>query len=103
MKLSRTEEIIADLKKYEPEKIILFGSAGRGDADEHSDIDLIVIKETRKSFVERLAEVITYVRPSLCPIDIFVYTKGEFKEMKKALNPFIEQVLKDGRVIYEKS
>ena len=29
----------------EPEKIILFGSAARGDADANSDIDLLVIKE----------------------------------------------------------
>ena len=102
MRLSRTLEIVDDLKKYGPEKIILFGSAGREDTDEYSDIDLIVIKETRKSFVERLAEVITYVRPSLCPIDILVYTKDEFEEMKRDLNPFLEEILKDGKVIYEK-
>jgi len=95
--------IINDLKPYNPERIILFGSAGRGEADEYSDIDLVVIKETKKRFIKRLAEVVTYIRPSLCPVDIFVYTKGEFEEMKKNLNPFIEQVLKNGKVIYEKS
>ena len=29
----------------EPEKIILFGSAARGGADRHSDVDLLVIKD----------------------------------------------------------
>lgn len=103
MKLSRTLEIINDLKKYEPEKIILFGSAGRGDADEYSDIDLIVIKETKKSFVERLVEVIAYVRPELQPVDILVYTQSEFTEMERNSNPFITQVLKEGKVLYEKA
>ena len=46
------------LDQYGPiEKIILFGSAARGDDDEYSDLDLILIKETSKRFVERLVEV----------------------------------------------
>lgn len=94
---------VEDLKKYGPEKIIVFGSASRGDTDEYSDIDLVVIKDTKKGFVERLGEVITYIRRELLPMDIFVYTKDEFKEMQEGLNPFIEQVLKDGKVIYEKN
>lgn len=94
--------LVKDLKRYEPEKIIVFGSASRGDIDEYSDIDLLVIKDTKKNFVDRLVEVITYVRAELCPVDILVYNKGEFKKMKEEFNPFIEQVLKDGKVIYEK-
>ena len=29
----------------QPEKIILFGSAARGDMNRHSDVDLLIIKE----------------------------------------------------------
>ena len=41
--------IIEDLKKYEPEKIILFGSFARGEIDEYSDIDLVIIKNEKKT------------------------------------------------------
>ena len=29
----------------EPERIILFGSVARGDANRHSDVDLLVVKD----------------------------------------------------------
>ena len=35
-------ELVAVLKSYDPERIILFGSRARGEADEYSDYDLIV-------------------------------------------------------------
>lgn len=45
------------LREYGPvERIILFGSEARGDADEASDIDLIIVKRTKKPFVQRLVE-----------------------------------------------
>jgi predicted nucleotidyltransferase len=50
-KRKRLEVIIEELKAYNPEKIILFGSSARGEEDEHSDIDLVIIKKTRDRFL----------------------------------------------------
>ncbi len=36
------------LSKFNPEKIILFGSQGRGTADKKSDVDLLVISELKE-------------------------------------------------------
>ena len=44
-------------KKYRPEKIILFGSYAYGEPDEDSDIDLFIIKNTRKRRIYRFVEV----------------------------------------------
>ncbi len=85
---------------YNPEKIILFGSAARGDTDEYSDIDLIVVKETDQRFVQRLVDVTSFL-PLDLSIDVFVYTPQELQTMIQAGNPFIEQALKDGIVLYE--
>ena len=97
-----TIETVAEVivTRYGPvEKIILFGSYARGDMDEYSDIDLIVIKKTNKGFVERLGEV-----PSL-PLhaDVFVYTPEEFKHMQENENPFIVHALQHAKILYEKS
>ncbi len=88
------------LDKYGPiEKIILFGSAARGETDEYSDLDLIVVKKTGKNFVQRLVEV------PLLPVhsDVFVYTPEEFEQMKENENPFIMKALESHKIIYEKS
>lgn len=94
--------IVNDLKSYGPEKIILFGSAVRGDTNGYSDLDIVVIKNTKKRFLERLIEVSKFIRDDLFPIDVFVYTAKEFKVMQEEQNSFIEQVLKEGRIIYKK-
>ena len=95
-----TDEIVKIIvDDYGPvEKIILFGSAARGDTDEYSDLDLIVIKSTDKPFVQRLAEV------PLLPVhaDVFVYTPEEFARMKEEENPFMVSVLTSARVIYDR-
>jgi HEPN domain-containing protein/predicted nucleotidyltransferase len=87
---------------YGPEKIILFGSAARGDTDEYSGLDLIVIKKTDKRFVERLVEAGSFI-PTDLSVDVFVYTPEEFQSMIEEGNPFIEEALKDGKVLYEKT
>ena len=95
-----TDEIInIFINQYGPiEKIFLFGSHARGDADEYSDLDLIVIKITDMPFVKRLISV-----PSL-PVraDVFVYTPEEFERMKENENPFIMSALESAKVIYKR-
>ena len=41
---STIDRVVSGLMAYAPEKIILFGSAASGDADEYSDLDLIIVK-----------------------------------------------------------
>ena len=78
------------------EKILLFGSAARGEQDDSSDVDLIIIKRTSQRFLERLLAV------PLLPVqaDVFVYTPEEFAEMQEHENPFILEALKDAIVVY---
>lgn len=91
------QEIVDTLAtEYGPvEKIILFGSHARGEADEHSDIDLIVVKETSESFVSRLVNL----PPLPVRTDVFVYTPREFTGMQKSKNPFIINALAHSRVL----
>ena len=100
--VSHIDQLIEDLLPYGPEKIILFGSAGRGDADEYSDIDLIIVKETYVRFVERLLEADSHLSSSI-RVDLFVYTPKELASMIEEDNPFIERALHEEKVIYEKA
>lgn len=85
------------LAGYGPvEKILLFGSAARGQQDEASDIDLIIIKHTSLRFLDRLLSV------PMLPVhaDVFVYTPEEFAQMQQQENPFVLSALEDAIVLY---
>ena len=91
--------IISKIKDLYIEKIILFGSTATGKIHDLSDIDLIVIKKTKKRFLARLEEFYSYIKPR-CAIDILVYTPEEFAEMAKT-NNFIKNAVKHGKILYE--
>ena len=96
------DKIIKGLETYGAEKGILFGSCARGDADRWSDIDLIVIKQTDRRFLDRLLDVVEYIEPDF-GLDVFVYTPEEFERMLDEENPFLTHAMEGAKVIYERS
>ena len=88
------------LSRYGARKAILFGSYARGDYHAGSDVDLIIIKDTDRPFLERSAEVWRHCGSSLT-IEPLVYTPAEFARMTQEQNPLIEQVLREGIAVYE--
>jgi len=95
------DEIVRVLKHYEPERIVLFGSRARGEADEHSDYDLIVIKCTDRPFLERLRDMVPYLVRLARPVDILVYTPEEFDRMGETGLGWV--VRREGVTLYERS
>jgi len=97
-------QIIDQLKLYRPEKIILYGSLARGEAA--NDIDLLVIKKTKKNYFDRLREInqryLDRWRSGI-PVDLTVYTPAEFALAKREKRAFIDQVEKYGQVVYQKT
>lgn len=94
-------KLIDLLRDYDPERIILFGSRARGEADEYSDYDLIVIKRTDRPFLERLQEMVPYLVEFDRPAEILVYTPEEFERMGEVGLGWI--VRQEGVVVYERS
>jgi len=105
------DQIVKDIKPYNPEKIILFGSASRNEMRENSDLDLLVIKETKKSMVERMRDVRKLIYKNEYygdkerfpgPVDVIVYTPTQIKRELKLGDFFIEEIVKQGRIVYER-
>lgn len=92
--------LVQALQHYQPQRIILFGSTARGEADAESDLDILVIKETPEPFVQRL-EAMARLCPPGVHADILVYTPEELQRMVADDNPFILRALEEGRVLYE--
>ncbi len=87
------------ISKYRPKKVILYGSAAVNKMSEGSDIDLFVIKDTKKNAWERLLDVDQYIDHSV-PVDILVYTPKEIKKRLLMGDLFVEYILKHGKVLY---
>jgi predicted RNase H-like HicB family nuclease/predicted nucleotidyltransferase len=87
---------------YKPEKIILFGSAISGYLNKDSDIDLLIIKRTKKNPWERSLEVDRMIDRDF-PVDLLVYTPSEIQKRLKIKDFFIQEIIEKGRVVYEKT
>ncbi|RJQ30784.1 nucleotidyltransferase domain-containing protein [Candidatus Parcubacteria bacterium] len=101
--MNKTEEIkkIAEqiAKKYEPQKIILFGSYAWGNPGPDSDIDLLVIKET-KDTRQMAREVDRLIFPRRFSLDLIVYTPDQVGRRMKLNDFFIKNILTKGKVLY---
>lgn len=94
------QDIITLLKThYQPEKIILFGSHAYGQPSPDSDLDIAIIKNTDRSYHDRLIDVRRIVRTTT-PIDFFVFTEDEITT-RRSVNPFIEEIMTKGKLVYE--
>lgn len=89
------------VEKYKPEKIIIFGSMATGNVHENSDIDIVIIKNTKKRFLDRTLQVSQITKNKLA-CDFLIYTPSEFKTLTKERSFFSNETLDKGKVIYDK-
>ena len=92
------------VREYQPDKIILFGSWARGDANRHSDIDLLVISDREKQMprYKRGLDVRLLLSQFQSPKDILFYTHEDVEQWRGVPQTFINTVLTEGRVLYER-
>jgi uncharacterized protein len=90
------------VEQYNPECVILYGSFAHGDIHEWSDLDLCVIKRTKKRFIERLEEVGLLTLPCV-GCQILVYTPEELEAVQQQGHYFfVDEILGKGKVLYER-
>jgi predicted nucleotidyltransferase len=88
------------ISKYHPIKIILFGSAARGDLSKANDLDFLIIKDDVPHYgIDRMRELDEIIEREMAA-DMLVYRQAEFDERLALGDPFIKSILKEGRVLY---
>lgn len=98
----RLVEIVERLRPLRPRRVLLFGSAARGQHDPLSDLDLIVVAdEVPIRFLDRVARAYDLIDPRYA-LDILVYTPGEYDAMLAEGNTLVESAEREGRVLYER-
>lgn len=96
-----TEVVDRIARKFNPVRIILFGSWARGEAREDSDVDLLVVLQK----VEHKRKTAIQIGNTLSnlPIskDIVVTTPEEIAIYGKTVGNILRPALEDGKIIYE--
>jgi len=87
------------IEKYKPEKIILFGSAARGEFGQDSDLDFLIIKDDERRYLEieqEIHEAINYQIAS----DFFLLRPREAQYRLKHGDFFLKEIFEQGRILY---
>ena len=85
-----------------PARIILFGSYAYGTPTQDSDVDLLVVMNTTASSKERSWAISQLLIPRPFPVDILVRTPREIKQALEGRDFLIEEILTQGKVLYER-
>jgi uncharacterized protein len=95
-------EVIARIvAAVRPSRVILFGSYGRGEADEESDVDLMVIEprvDNRYEEMLRLHRVVGHLGTG---VDLLVYSEAEYERRSQVPGTVPYWARKEGRSLYE--
>ena len=92
-----TERIVHE---FNPLQIILFGSQARGDTDQDSDIDLLVVFEELTD--KRKTAINIRVALADLPVakDILVSTTKELEHHRKRIGSVLRYAQQEGKVLY---
>ena len=93
------------VREVDPQRILLFGSWARGEADEQSDVDLLVVERepfgrnrSRRREAARIWRCLSEFR---IPTDILVYAVDELDQWKDSSYHVVARALREGKVLYE--
>lgn len=88
-------------ERFNPERIILFGSYARGTADDKSDIDLLVVCPLRKRRQKLAVEMDRALEGLGLPRDIIIFSSKEFEAEKLIPGTVARYAASEGRLLYE--
>ena len=83
----------------QPERIILFGSSARGDANTESDIDVLVVKQCaqRREVAGKIYQALIGVGRA---VDVVVATPADIERYRNSPSMIIAPAISEGREIY---
>lgn len=90
------------VRRFHPERVVLFGSCANGTPTEDSDVDLLVVMPFEGRPAAQAVKLRLDTRPEF-PVDLIVRTPEMIKERLRLGDSFIREILETGRVLYEAS
>lgn len=99
------EDVIHELarriaNKFNPVRIILFGSYAYGNPRPESDVDILVVMNTMLRESQQALQIRQHLNP-LFGVHILVYTPERLEQRLSWGDPFLREILERGVVLYE--
>lgn len=90
------------VERFQPDKVILFGSHARGTAGQDSDVDLLVIKPVQGSKRRERVAIGLALQGMGVAKDILVSTPKELEQFGRISGTVLCSALREGKVLYER-
>lgn len=87
-------------QRYHPQRIILFGSHAYGRPTQDSDVDLLIVLDSRKRNLRQALEISRAI-PHPFPMDLLVVKPREVRRRLKGGDLVLREIVTRGRVVYE--
>jgi predicted nucleotidyltransferase len=99
------ERVLAEIVRHiveaaQPDKIILFGSAARGEMGPDSDIDLLVIKSGKFDHWRLLTKIYRHLRGDLAAVDVVLASLEDIRLYGDSPYLVFYPALREGKVVY---
>lgn len=99
--LSQVQDFCQEVvEKFQPDKIILFGSYAYGEPNQDSDIDLLVILPFEGHPAKKAAEILIAIDYHF-PLDLLARTSEQIQQRIDMGDFFIQEIVSEGRILYE--
>jgi len=100
----KIEEMVRRIvDRFHPQKIILFGSLARGNAQRDSDADILVVMPVKGSKRKQATEIDVSLIGLDLPTDVIVVTPEELEKNRDRIGTIIYPAIREGKVLYERT
>ena len=90
------------VKRFSPERVILFGSHASGNTTQDSDVDILVVMDFKSRPHQQSFEIRRAIRRSF-PLDLLVRRPADIDRRLRLGDFFIKEIIQEGKVLYEKT
>lgn len=100
----KLNDIVARLvEAIDPDRIIMFGSRARGDAQPDSDLDLLIVKDSDELQHRRAIPAYNALSGTGIPTDIIWRTATEIADWTAVPNHVTTRAIREGKLLYERA